>query len=120
MDGYSVLKGPADVQSGSFSVGSSSFSVQYGKVGIGTSEPSALLHISTGAGVSGDLVLVSTGPSTVIRMTGAGEIYANKFYGIGDSLGDHTAAQRLNMSGFPVVGISSLTVIAPDSYVSSL
>ena len=120
VDGYSQFIGSAAIRSDSFTVGGSSFAVQYGKVGIGTSTPSVLLHISTAAGVAGDLVVISTGESPVIRMTGAGDIYANKFHGDGDSLGDHTATQRLDMSGNPVLGVSSLTVITPDTYASSL
>jgi len=81
VDAYAVIQGSADVQGAGFSVGGSSFAVSYGKIGIGTAAPAALLHISSAAGAGGDLVLISTGSSDVIRMTGAGEIYAAKYYG---------------------------------------
>lgn len=87
VDGYSEFRGTVAVPSGGFTVGGSTFAVQYGKIGIGTSTPSFLLHISTAAGVAGDLVVISTGDINVIRMTGAGEIYANKFNGDGSGLG---------------------------------
>ena len=78
---YAVIQGSADVQGAGFSVGGSSFAVSYGKIGIGTAAPAALLHISSAAGAGGDLVLISTGSSDVIRMTGGGGIYAAKYYG---------------------------------------
>ena len=81
VDGYSQFRSSVDIHSNSFTVGGSSFVVQYGQVGVGTSNPSALLHISSTAGVSGDLIVISTGGSNVIRMTGAGDIYANMFHG---------------------------------------
>jgi len=83
---YAVFQGTAEVKGNQFSVGASTLAVQYGKVGIGTSTPSFLLHVSSAPGVAGDLVVISTGASNVIRMTGAGDIYANKFYGDGTSL----------------------------------
>jgi prefoldin subunit 5 len=57
-----------------------------GNVGIGTTSPSYRLVVSSGAGESGNMLVISTGISEVIRMTGAGEIYANKFYGDGSNL----------------------------------
>ncbi|OGR62852.1 MAG: hypothetical protein A2X31_07000 [Elusimicrobia bacterium GWB2_63_22] len=78
---YAVIQGSADVQGAGFSVGGSSFAVSYGKIGIGTAAPAALLHISSAAGAGGALVLISTGASEVIRMTGAGEIYAAEYCG---------------------------------------
>ena len=54
VDGYAVLKGSADIPGGSFTVGGSSFTVQYGKVGIGTTVPRASLHV-----VSPDTVLMA-------------------------------------------------------------
>ena len=110
VDGYSVLGSSAEVPGGSFTVGGSSFAVQYGKVGIGTSTPSVLLQISGSAGAAGDLVVISTGASGVIRMTGAGDIYANKFHGEADSLGDHTATRELDMAGKDIIRVSTISV----------
>ena len=46
VDGYAVLRSSADIPGGVFSVGGSSFVVQYGKVGIGTSNPAAKLEVA--------------------------------------------------------------------------
>ena len=77
------------------------------------------LYLSGEAGYGGDMLVISTGPSNVIRMTGAGEIYANKFYGdgsgltnvagMGDNLGNHIAAAALNMAGFPISNAGAIT-----------
>ncbi|MDO8805777.1 MAG: hypothetical protein Q7R35_15260, partial [Elusimicrobiota bacterium] len=77
------------------------------RFGLGTNAPAAQLHISTSAGSSGDLLVISTGIAKVIRMNGAGAIYATKYYGDGssligvtggggaDNLGSHTLTQNL-------------------------
>ncbi|OGR62856.1 MAG: hypothetical protein A2X31_07020 [Elusimicrobia bacterium GWB2_63_22] len=46
---YAVIQGSADVQGAGFSVGGSSFAVSYGKIGIGTAAPAALLEVSGAA-----------------------------------------------------------------------
>ncbi|MCX5785431.1 MAG: phage tail protein [Elusimicrobia bacterium] len=58
----------------------------YGNVGIGTYTPNYRLVISSGAGTSGKMLVISTGTSEVIQMTGAGQIYATTYYGDGSSL----------------------------------
>ena len=50
VDGYSVLRGSADIPGGSFTVGASAFVVKDGKIGIGMAGPGAALDIRTGAG----------------------------------------------------------------------
>ena len=45
VDGYSVLRGSADIPGGGFAVGGSSFVVKGGNVGIGTTSPGVSLHI---------------------------------------------------------------------------
>ena len=45
VDGYSVLRGSADIPGGSFAVGGSTFVVTNGKVGIGTANPKSKLDI---------------------------------------------------------------------------
>ncbi|MBI5745328.1 MAG: hypothetical protein HY952_12365, partial [Elusimicrobia bacterium] len=89
-----------------------------GNVGISSATPMYRLVVSSGAGETGNMLVVSTGASSVIRMTGAGEIYANRFYGDGagltgvsgsDNLGNHTATTTLNMAGQSIVGASSGT-----------
>ena len=71
VDGYSVLRGSADIPGGSFSVGGSAFVVKDGNVGIGTTAPAASLNVvgtntvpvafkvQTGS-ISGTEVVVST------------------------------------------------------------
>lgn len=90
----------------------------YGNVGVGTTTPSYRLHITSAAGTGGDMLVVSTGASNVIRMTGAGEIYASKYYGdisgatglpAGDNLGNHTATTNLLMGGKQIINASSIT-----------
>ena len=48
VDGYSEFRGTVAVPGGGLAVGGSSFVVQGGKVGVGTSDPGAKLHISGG------------------------------------------------------------------------
>lgn len=91
----------------------------YGNVGIGTSSPAYRLVISSAAGSNNTILVISTGTSEVIRMNGAGEIYANKYYGdgsaltgitnAGDNLGNHTATQALNLNGFGLTNASTST-----------
>ncbi|MEI7529792.1 MAG: hypothetical protein WCK76_12715, partial [Elusimicrobiota bacterium] len=52
-----------------------------GLVGIGLADPRYRLHISGAAGSSEDIVVISTGGSDLIRMNGAGDIYAGSFTG---------------------------------------
>ena len=99
-----------------------------GNVGVGSTAPSYRLHISSGAGEAGDIVVISTGGSNVIRMTGAGEIYANKYYGDGSDLSgvsgsDDTKVLKAGdtMTGQLTLSGSTLTVIAHgDALASSL
>lgn len=48
VDGYTVLRGSADIPGGSFSVGGSTLVVKDGKLGIGTSSPRTKAEIVTG------------------------------------------------------------------------
>ena len=77
-----------------------------GSVGIGTAAPSARLHISSGAGWAGDVVVVSTGLSTLLRVTGQGEVYAGKFFGDGSSL------TGVNAANLPAAGVTAGTLIS--------
>ena len=113
VDGYSEFRGTVAVPSGGFTVGVSSFVVQYGKIGIGTSTPSFLLHISTAGGVAGDLVVISTGDVNVIRMTGTGEIHASKFHGDGSGLG-MVVASSVAASGVQPGSIMSGAIVNAD------
>jgi len=119
VDGYTIMQSSVDVAGNRFAVGGSTLSAQYGKVGIGTSTPSFLLQISSAPGAGGDLLVISTGASNIIRMTGSGEIFANKFYGdisgatglpSGDNLGNHTATMALDMASKDIVNVSTLSI----------
>lgn len=52
-------------------------SSQSGRVGVGTSAPLARLHVSSGAGETGILVLVSTGASALVTIDGNGVVASN-------------------------------------------
>ena len=57
-----------------------------GNFGIGTTAPLYRLVVSSAAGEAGNMVVITTGTADVIRMTGAGEIYANYYHGDGSQL----------------------------------
>lgn len=92
-----------------------------GNVGISSAAPSYRLVVSSGAGEGGNMLVISTGSSNVIRMTGAGEIYANKYYGDGTALTGITAT---TFSGtLPVInGGTGKSTVASDKilYTSAL
>ncbi|MCX5786845.1 MAG: hypothetical protein NTX59_14275 [Elusimicrobia bacterium] len=107
-----------------YSKGAASKNYFEGSVGIGVEAPIAQLQISTVAGFSGNMLVISTGNANVIRMTGAGGIYAAKYYGDGsaltgisgggggsDNLGNHTATTDLNMQGNKILNVPSITAI---------
>ena len=89
-----------------------------GNVGISSTTPAYKLVVSSGAGESGNMLVISTGSSNVIRMTGAGEIYANKLYGdgsgitnlagAGDNLGNHIATMTLTAN----YGVATTSITA--------
>ncbi len=74
VDGYTVLRGSADIPGGSFAVGGSTFVVKSGSVGIGTIAPKANLEIGSGS--------VGTNLSTGIIVNGGnlGEAAGNYIY----------------------------------------
>jgi len=118
VDGYAVLESSVDITGNRFYVGGSSFAVAYGKIGIGTSTPSFPLQVSAAPGTAGEMLVISTGASNVIRLTGAGEVYANRFYGDisgasgfsgGDNLGSHIATTTLQMGAYGVNTSSNIT-----------
>ena len=89
------------------------------KVGISTGNPSYMLHVATGAGVSGTLLAVSTGATNVFWAAGDGA-HATRFFGDGsgltgvvsgpaDNLGNHTATMSLDMNGNSIINAASGT-----------
>ncbi len=55
VDGYSVLRGSADIPGGSFAVGTSTFVIKSGKIGIGTSVPGSKLSVVDTASTNIDI-----------------------------------------------------------------
>lgn len=79
-----------------------------GRVGIGTASPSARLHVSSGAGESGVIVLVSTGASALVSIDGNGLVSAN-----GINTGFVTVGGTLTVAGNAFsVGWSTFVVSA--------
>ena len=68
--------------------GSNLYTLNAGNTGIGETltSPQARLHISSAAGETGDLLLVSTGTSKLFRVNGLGQVYAGSYYGNGTTL----------------------------------
>ncbi|MDT8287058.1 MAG: hypothetical protein RQ748_08125 [Elusimicrobiales bacterium] len=99
--------------------GNDMYNITTGNIGISETLPRARLHISSGIGEPGDLVLISTGASDLIRMTGEGRVYANYFHGDGSNLTGTTAADLLRllkagdtMTGpLTLSGSSSMTIV---------
>jgi len=102
----------------------------YGNVGIGTSSPAYRLVISSGAGSNEKMLVIATGTSEMIRMTGSGEVYANRYYGdgsaltgiyaAGDNLGNHTATQALNLNSFGLTNVSTSTFSGYVNVISTI
>ena len=57
VDGYTVLRGSADITGSLFTVGTSTFVVKAGNVGIGTTSPLRRLSVVNGGGNNGQLLL---------------------------------------------------------------
>ena len=57
VDGYSVLRGSADIPGGLFTVGASTFVVKDGKVGIGTTAPVGALTVEADSSAAGQVYL---------------------------------------------------------------
>jgi hypothetical protein len=83
-------------------------------VGGGLTNPQARLHISSAAGDTGDLLLVSTGTgltqSRLFLVNGHGEVYGNSFYGDGSTLSHIVRSAGDTMTGQLTLSASSLTV----------
>ena len=78
VDGYSVLRGSADIPGGGFTVGGSTFAVKYGKVGIGTTAPLVPLHVY---GSSPHLILEGSEASAkkLYIRENAGQMYIGEY-----------------------------------------
>lgn len=99
--------------------GNDMYNITTGNIGISEPLPRARLHISSGIGEPGDLVLISTGTSDLVRINGEGRVYANYFHGDGSNLTGATAENLLRvlkagdtMTGpLTLSGSSSMTVV---------
>jgi hypothetical protein len=110
------------------SAGGAGYSVTFASAVWGGDFTGSGLYLAGAAGAAGNMLMVSTGSSNVIRLTGAGEVYATKFYGDGtglsgipggggsDNLGDHTATMDLLMGGNQITGTGAVTM---SSYTAS-
>jgi hypothetical protein len=93
-----------------------------GNLGISSATPVAALVISSAAGSSDQILIVSTGSSVIFGVKGNGEVYtAGKFIGdgsqltnlTGDGLGNHIATTTLEMGGY---AINSSTAVSAAYY----
>ena len=73
VDGYTVLRGSADITSGSFVVGGSTFVIKGGNVGIGTADPKGLFQVGGGSFTvlsSGNVGVGTTNPLANFEVAG--------------------------------------------------
>ena len=96
VDGYTVLRGSADIPGGSFTVGVSTFVIKGGKVGIGTASPGAKFEVAGGSMT----VRGSDSDSAIAGFTDAGGSY-KVVISTGGSVGIGTTAPgaRLDVGG---------------------
>ena len=100
--------------------GDNVYSINPGNLGIGEhlTSPLARLHVSSAAGDTGDLFLVSTGAigniSPLFKVNGLGEIYGGSYFGNGATLRGVVRQGGDTMTGQLTLNGSSLTVTAPD------
>ncbi|MBI4803138.1 MAG: hypothetical protein HY796_11505 [Elusimicrobia bacterium] len=80
------------------------YNVNPGNVGISTNTPQAKLHISTGPGETGNILIVSTGSTNVFRVTGQGKVYGSYFYGDGANLSAVNDSTKVRKIGDTITG----------------
>ncbi|HAT72798.1 MAG TPA: hypothetical protein DCS63_08280 [Elusimicrobia bacterium] len=83
------------------SLGANVNNMNAGNVGIGeySNPPLARLHVSSASGETGNLLLVSTGTSSIFRVNGLGQVYGGSYYGNGATLTGIVAKTGDTMTG---------------------
>lgn len=86
--------------------------INSGSIGLGafSDPPRARVHISSAAGDTGNLLMVSTGTSDIFRVNGNGAVYANSYYGEGSTLTGVVAETGDTMTGPLTMSASSITI----------
>ena len=92
VDGYSVLRGSADIPGGSFAVGGATFVVKAGNVGIGATATNHKLRVLGRVAI--DSANAGDGPGTFQQLSGY-KTAGNSGVGTPIFFCDHTAAGRL-------------------------
>jgi hypothetical protein len=88
------------------------YNMNPGNLGIGefSKPPQARLHISSAVGETGNLLMVSTGTSVILRVNGYGQIYGGSYYGLGSTLAGIVVSSGSTMTGPLTLAASSITV----------
>ena len=104
VDGYTVLRGSADITGGGFTVGGATFTVKDGKVGIGTTGPAAQLHLANTIAAQGSGEAAGFGQLRLENgATGLSAAGGLEFKIAGDTNGYGSKIQALNSSGSQLV-----------------
>ncbi|MDA8131767.1 MAG: hypothetical protein M0011_09735 [Elusimicrobia bacterium] len=92
------------------------YTINPGNVGIGESNsaPLARLHVSSAAGATGDLLLVSTGTSQLFKVNGLGQVSGGSYYGDGTTLSGILRSAGDTMTGPLTLAGSTLSVTSPN------
>ena len=91
------------------------YSINPGNVGIGETltSPLARLHVSSAAGDTGDLFLVTAGAVEKFRVNGLGQVHGGEYYGNGANLAGVVRLTGDVMTGYLKLQGSSMTVTSP-------
>ena len=101
------------------------FTINAGNTGIGDrgvgnylTVPLARLHISSGAGAVGDMLLVTADTTELFRVTSAGEVHGGSYYGDGTTLTGLVKRAGDTMTGQLTLAGSSLTLTSAQGLSS--
>ena len=116
VDGYTVLRGSADIPGGSFTVGGSTFVVNNGSVGIGTANPIFRLSLVTGSAHADGMEINSTNDQSNLFLDSSGPTVGNKNWLIStnyNAAGNFEIRQSNATGGNPYTAGTSRLVIDP-------